>query len=115
MGHESHQGLQSDDWGYIIDPHVSQSERDSLEGDNEEDEEPIDVNQLGQEKMPEELSAFLTVAFKGPLSPDRRRKLLDSYPRPTSTALSPPGLDKSMMPLIQKKKSVIARDRFLSN
>ena len=32
MGHESHQGLQSDDWGYIIDPHVSQSESDSLEG-----------------------------------------------------------------------------------
>ena len=63
--------------------------------------------------MPEELSAFLTVTFKGPLSPDRR-KLLDSYPRPTSTALSPPGLDKSMMPLIQKKKSVIAHDRFLS-
>lgn len=66
------------------------------------------------EDLPEELVEFLSVAFKKPMSADRRRKLVTKYPRPSLVQTTPPLVDKSMLALIQKCKNIISHDRFLA-
>lgn len=104
-----------DSWQCLVDPFLSPEERNSLDPDNSEqgDQDGDDVTDSGED-LPEELTEFLSVAFKKPVSADRRRKLVTKYPRPTMAQTTPPSIDKSMLSLIQKRKSIIAHDRFLS-
>ena len=107
--------VEEDSWQCLVDPFLSPEERSSLDseqGDQDGDADE-DIADNGED-LPEELTEFLSVAFKKPVSADRRRKLVTKYPRPTLPQTTPPSIDKSMLSLIQKRKSIVAHDRFLS-
>ena len=55
---------------------------------------------------------FLSVAFKKPMSANRR-KLVTKYLQPSMIQTTPPSVGKSMLALIQKRKNITAHDRFL--
>lgn len=107
------------DWEYLVDPSLSAEERRSLELGSERDESASE-DEMGTERsterdqVSEELSAFLSVALKKPMKPERRKKLTEGFPRPNLPQAKPPVLDKAMYHLVQKKKSVVSHDRFLS-
>ena len=58
----------------MVDPFLSPEERNSLDSDNsdQEDQDEEDITE------PEELTEFLSVAFKKPISADRRKKLVNT-------------------------------------
>ena len=64
--------------------------------------------------LPEELSEFLSVAFKKPMSADRRKKLTVKYPRLAISQTKPPAIDKAILSLVQTRKHIVSHDRFLS-
>ena len=98
-------------WASLLEP-VSQTERETLALSDEEDEE-LTSGSEPQASTPTELSALVTVAFKRPMSSERRKQIVDKFPRPPLPDASPPSLDKAVTTLVQKKKSILAHDRFL--
>ena len=105
-----------DSWRCLVDPFLSQEERNSLDPENSQQGDPDMEAETtdSPEDLPEDLVEFLSVSFKKPMSADRRRKLVTKYPRPSLVQTTPPLVDKSMLALIQKHKNIISHNRFLA-
>ena len=90
-----------DDWVSLINPHLSQEERDELLSDDSQSEH-------GEQEE----------SHKNTATDSQRVKWLESFPMPTSACANPPTIDKPMYSLIQSssgptKKKVLSHDRFL--
>ena len=103
-------------WRSLVDPFLSQEEQNSLDPETSEQGDPDMEAEITDipEDLPAKLVEFLSVAFKKPMSADRRKKLVTKYPRPSLVQTTPPSVDKSMLALIQKRKNIISHDRFLA-
>ena len=102
-------------WEHLVDPNLSSEERRSLEVDSDQgDWGSDDEGEPQGDEVSEELSEFLVVALKQPMQPERRKRLTEKYPRPSSAYTGPPVLDKAVRTLVQKKKSIVSHDRFLA-
>ena len=87
-----------------MDPFLSPEERNSLDPESSEQGEQDIEDEItdSSDDLLVELSEFLSVTFKKPMSADRRKKLVTKYPRPGLMQTAPPSIDKSMLALIQK-------------
>ena len=106
-----------EDWVSLINPHLMQEEREEFssdDGDSEREEEDTD----GKSVEGEETQSFLELAFQKTATLQQRKKWLEKFPRPTSSCVSPPTINKPIYSLIQTslsqtKKKVLSHDRFL--
>ena len=90
------------DWQHLVDYNVSDQDRRDLD-------EPATSTRVAQET-----SDLITAAFNKPLEASKRSRLMERFPRPATPLTAPPPIDKAMKVLIQKKKSIMSHDRFLS-
>ena len=110
------EGDSEEDWVSLINPHISQEERDELLSDDSQSE--VDEEDRYQGEVSDEAQSFLDLAFKKAASNNQRKKWLENFPRPTSLSANPPTIDKPMYSLIQSspgptKKKILSHDRFL--
>ena len=110
------EGDSEEDWVSLINPHISQEERDELLSDDSQSE--VDQEDRYQGEVSDEAQSFLDLAFKKAASNNQHKKWLENFPRPTSLSANPPTIDKLMYSLIQSspgptKKKILSHDRIL--
>ena len=90
------------DWQHLVDYNVSDQDR-------------RDLDELATStRVAQETSDLITAAFNKPLEASKRSRIMERFPHPAAPLTAPPSIDKAMKVLIQKKKSIMSHDRFLS-